>query len=158
MDIRKIKKLIELIEDSDITELEIKEGEEAIKLRRGATAVAPVISAPAMPVAPAPSASAAAPEMAIASETTKSSDSSGHDSSGHIVHSPMVGTFYEAPSPDAAPFAKVGQSVKAGETLCIIEAMKMMNQIESDKSGTIQAIHVDNGQPVEFDQPLFTIV
>lgn len=148
MDIRKIKKLIELIEESDITELEIHEGEESIRLSRGQTAQTIVT----------PSASAAAPVAAPAPQTTNIQETdAGNASSGHQVCSPMVGTFYRAPSPDARAFVEVGQSVRAGEVLCIIEAMKMMNQIECDKDGTVQAIHVENGEPIEFDQPLFTI-
>ncbi|PAU87664.1 acetyl-CoA carboxylase, biotin carboxyl carrier protein [Pseudomonas sp. WN033] len=151
MDIRKVKKLIELLEESGIDELEIHEGEESVRISRHSKqlaapqqfyappAPAPVAAAPAAPVA-APAAEAAAAEP-----------------SGHLVRSPMVGTFYRSPSPSAPSFAEVGQTVKAGDVLCIVEAMKMMNHIEADKSGVIQAILVDNGQPVEFDQPLFSI-
>lgn len=150
MDIRKIKKLIELVEESGIAELEISEGEELVRIsRHGAPAPMPIqysaavpapVAAPAAPVAEAPQAAAAptAPK-------------------GHQVLSPMVGTFYRSPSPDSAPFIEVGQSVSAGDTLCIVEAMKMMNQIESDKSGVVTAILVEDGQPVEFDQPLVVI-
>lgn len=146
MDIRKIKKLIELVEESGISELEISEGEESVRISRNSTApVAPVqyAAAPAPVAAPAP---AAAPVAVEAAAPT-----------GHQVLSPMVGTFYGAPSPDAKPFVKVGQSVTAGETLCIVEAMKMMNQIEADKSGIVTAILVEDGQPVEFDQALVII-
>ncbi|TGA70618.1 acetyl-CoA carboxylase biotin carboxyl carrier protein [Aliivibrio fischeri] len=145
MDIRKIKKLIELVEESGIAELEIAEGEESVRISRATAPIAQVapvqtVAAPAAPVAaPAPVASAPA-EVA-----------------GHTVRSPMVGTFYGAPSPDAKPFVKVGQQVTAGDTLCIVEAMKMMNQIEADKSGVVTAILLEDGQPVEFDQPLVII-
>jgi acetyl-CoA carboxylase biotin carboxyl carrier protein len=150
MDIRKIKKLIELVEESGIAELEISEGEESVRISRNGTAVpAPVhyaaapapVAAPAPAAAPAPVAEAAAPAVPA----------------GHQVLSPMVGTFYRSPSPDAKSFVEVGQSVSAGDTLCIVEAMKMMNQIEADKSGVVTAILVDDGQPVEFDQPLVVI-
>jgi acetyl-CoA carboxylase biotin carboxyl carrier protein len=150
MDIRKIKKLIELVEESGIAELEISEGEESVRISRNGTAVpAPVhyaaapapVAAPAPAAAPAPVAEASAPAVPA----------------GHQVLSPMVGTFYRSPSPDAKSFVEVGQSVSAGDTLCIVEAMKMMNQIEADKSGVVTAILVDDGQPVEFDQPLVVI-
>ncbi|CNK43392.1 acetyl-CoA carboxylase biotin carboxyl carrier protein [Yersinia alsatica] len=154
MDIRKIKKLIELVEESGISELEISEGEESVRISRAPAAPNyPMMQQPyafaapqqqpalAAAVAPAPVAEAAAP-AAI---------------SGHIVRSPMVGTFYRTPSPDAKAFIEVGQKVSAGDTLCIVEAMKMMNQIEADKSGTVKAILVENGQPVEFDEPLVVI-
>lgn len=154
MDIRKVKKLIELLEESNIDEIEIKEGEESVRISRNsaqamamAAAPQPVYAAPpAAPPAPAtPAAAPPAPEAAP-------------ESTGHVVKSPMVGTFYRAPSPTSAVFVEVGQTVKVGDVVCIVEAMKMMNQIEADKSGTIEAIHVENGQPVEFDQPLFSIV
>jgi len=150
MDIRKIKKLIELVEESGINELEISEGEESVRISRGvpvmaAPAPAPVMQAPAPMAAPAaiaaPVVEAAAPAVA----------------SGHQVRSPMVGTFYSSASPEAPVFVEVGQHVNAGDTLCIIEAMKMMNQIEADKSGTIKAILAENEDAIEFDQPLFII-
>ncbi|MFA0154938.1 acetyl-CoA carboxylase biotin carboxyl carrier protein [Vibrio sp. F13] len=154
MDIRKIKKLIELVEESGISELEISEGEESVRISRNSTApVAPVqyaaAPAPVAAAAPAAAAPAAAPVAAEAAAPAVPA--------GHQVLSPMVGTFYGAPSPDAKPFVKVGQSVTAGETLCIVEAMKMMNQIEADKSGVVTAILVEDGQPVEFDQALVII-
>ena len=150
MDIRKIKKLIELLEESGIAEIEIKEGEESVRISRQSTA--PAISIPA----PAPI--AAAPVAAVAAPTAPAPTADQPPSySGHEVRSPMVGTFYSAASPTSDPFVAVGQQVKAGDTLCIIEAMKMMNQIEADKSGKISAILVDNGSPVEFDQVLFVI-
>lgn len=144
MDIRKIKKLIELVEESGISELEISEGEESVRISR-ATAQ------PAYPMMqqayiPAVQQQPAAP--AVAAPATMS---------GHLVRSPMVGTFYRTPSPDAKPFVEVGQKVNVGDTLCIVEAMKMMNQIESDKAGVVKAILLDNGQPVEFDEPLVVI-
>ena len=152
MDIRKIKKLIELLEESDIGELEIKEGEESVRISRGVSgatqAVAPMMPAPVAqaPAAPAPAAPAAESADAVPALT------------GHPIKSPMVGTFYAASSPGAEPFVKVGQQVKVGDVVCIVEAMKMMNQIEADKAGTIGQILVEDGEPVEFDQPLLTIV
>lgn len=151
MDIRKVKKLIELLEESNINEIEIKEGEESVRISRGATgAVAYAAPAPvAAPVAaPAPAAAPAAPAEAAPAPAAKD----------NAVLSPMVGTFYRAPSPSSPSFVEVGQSVKAGDVICIIEAMKMMNQIEADKAGVVEAILVEDGQPVEFDQPLVTIV
>jgi len=145
MDIRKIKKLIEIIEESDIAELEIKEGEESIRISRYSAAPAPVAYAPA-PVAAAPAAVAAPAAAPVEEQIT-----------GHVVKSPMVGTFYRAASPGTKVFAEVGQSVQAGDTLCIIEAMKILNQIESDKSGTVTKILVENAEPVEYGQPLFII-
>jgi len=147
MDIRKIKKLIEIIEESDIAEIEICEGEESVRISRY-SAPAPV--AIAQPV----SAIAAAP---VATLATTSAEPASEVASGHAVKSPMVGTFYTAASPGAGDFVKIGQSVKEGETLCIIEAMKILNQIEADKSGTITKILVENAEPVEYDQPLFII-
>ena len=150
MDIRKIKKLIELLEESGIAEIEIKEGEESVRISRQSST--PTISIPApAPIAAAPVA-AMAPTPAAAPIADQPASHSGHE-----VRSPMVGTFYSAASPTSDPFVTVGQQVKAGDTLCIIEAMKMMNQIEADKSGKISAILVDNGSPVEFDQVLFII-
>ena len=149
MDIRKVKKLIELLEESNIDEIEIKEGEESVRIsRNGAQAmtmaarVAPAYAAPAPPPPPPP----ATPTQPVVT------------SAGHALHSPMVGTFYRSPSPTSAAFVEVGQAVKVGDIVCIVEAMKMMNQIEADKAGTITAILVENGEPVEFDQPLFSIV
>ena len=133
MDIRKVKKLIELLEESGIAEIEIHEGEESVRISRANSAA---------PVAAAPVAAAAPVEEKI---------------EGHVVKSPMVGSFYRAPSPGAKSFVDVGSNVSAGDTLCIIEAMKLLNQIEADKSGTIKAILVENGQPVEYNQPLFII-
>jgi acetyl-CoA carboxylase biotin carboxyl carrier protein len=140
MDIRKVKKLIELLEESGIAELEIKEGEESVRISRQTSTIVQSVA----PVAAAP---VAAPPAAIVAEEV----------SGHQVKSPMVGTFYGAASPTSGPFVTQGQQVSVGDTLCIIEAMKMMNQIEADKAGTIRSILVDNGSPVEFDQVLFII-
>lgn len=147
MDIRKIKKLIEIIEESGIAELEVKEGEESIRISRyssNTVMAAPVNYAPA-PQAGAPAIAVSAPVPAEAKIT------------GHIVKSPMVGTFYRSASPGSKSFTDIGQSVKAGDTLCIIEAMKILNQIEADKSGTVTQILVDNAEPVEYGQPLFVI-
>ena len=152
MDIRKVKKLIELLEAPSVDEIEIKEGEESVRISRNtgapiAMAAAPIPAAPAMPApvapvaAPAPAAAPAAPAV----------------NTDNAVKSPMVGTFYRSPSPEAPSFVEVGQSVRAGDVLCIVEAMKMMNQIEADRAGTVTAIHAENGEPVEFDQPLITI-
>jgi len=152
MDIRKIKKLIELVEESGIAELEISEGEESVRISRNGTAApAPVHYAAPAPVAAVAPATAATPAPAAAAEAAPAVPA------GHQVLSPMVGTFYRSPSPDAKSFVEVGQTVKAGDTLCIVEAMKMMNQIEADKSGVVTAILVEDGQPVEFDQPLVVI-
>lgn len=143
MDIRKVKKLIELLEESGIAEIEIHEAEESVRISRNAVA-APV----AIAAAPAPVAAAApTPEAAPTEEKIE----------GHVLNSPMVGSFYRAPSPGAASFVDVGSKVSVGDTLCIIEAMKLLNQIEADKGGTIKAILVENGQPVEYNQPLFII-
>ncbi|MGR9115598.1 MAG: acetyl-CoA carboxylase biotin carboxyl carrier protein [Gammaproteobacteria bacterium] len=150
MDIRKIKKLIEIIEESDIAEIEISEGEESVRISRYSSSVSPVAYA-AAPVAQAPAAAPAPAASGAAGEPAEKKIS------GHVVKSPMVGTFYRSSSPGAKPFAELGQSVQVGDTLCIIEAMKILNQIEADKSGTITQILVENAQPVEYDQPLFVI-
>lgn len=153
MDIRKIKKLIELLEDSEIAEIEIQEGEESVRISRNAAPVAAPIAAPVTIAAPAAApvaAPAAAPVAAPAAAEEDAID-------GHVVTSPMVGTYYEAPSPNANAFVKVGDKVNVGDTLCIVEAMKMLNQIESDKAGTIKALLVEDGQPVEYGEPLFVI-
>lgn len=147
MDIRKIKKLIELLEESGIAEIEIREGEESVRISRGQIAQAAPVQT-TLPVATAPvaaSAPAAQPAAAPA------------QAAGTPIKSPMVGTFYRSASPTAKPFVEVGSSIKAGDTLCVVEAMKMFNQIEAETSGTITAILVENGQPVEYDQPLFII-
>lgn len=150
MDLRKLKTLIELVESSGIAELEISEGEERVRITRAlASTAAPMQHIYA--AAPAPQAAAPAPAAATAAPAAPA------EPDGHQVKSPMVGTFYRSPSPGAKAFVDVGQSVKEGETLCIIEAMKLLNEIEADKSGVIKAILVENGQPVEFGQPLFVI-
>ncbi|MAM71636.1 MAG: acetyl-CoA carboxylase, biotin carboxyl carrier protein [Gammaproteobacteria bacterium] len=149
MDIRKVKKLIELLEESGINEIEIKEGEEAVRISRGSSVQSYAPPPPPMPAAPAAAPAPAASEAgAGASDTHK----------GHPVKSPMVGTFYRSPSPSSPPFVEVGQQVKAGDVICIVEAMKMMNQIEASKAGVIEAILVEDGEPVEYDQPLVSIV
>jgi len=153
MDIRKIKKLIELVEESGIAELEITEGEESVRINRNNMSAGPGYPqfAPQQ-YAPAPAAAPVAP-VAAPVET----DAAPVVLPGHQVKSPMVGSFYAAASPEAPAYVEVGSQVKVGDTLCIIEAMKMMNQIESDKAGTVKAILAENGEPIEFDQPLFII-
>ena len=151
MDIRKIKKLIELVEESGITELEVQEEEGTVRISRAAPAVAPAaIQYAAAPVAPA-AAPSAAPVAAAPAEAPVA------EISGHQVRSPMVGTFYRSPSPEAKAFVEVGQTVKVGDALCIVEAMKMMNRIEADKAGVIKAILINDGEAVEFDEPLIVI-
>ncbi|MDO3721008.1 acetyl-CoA carboxylase biotin carboxyl carrier protein [Marinobacter sp. chi1] len=154
MDIRKVKKLIELLEESDVEELEIHEGDDSVRIsrRREQTGGTQYVSH----YAPAAPQQFAAPDPAPAPSSSQEAEAPAQPS-GHSVKSPMVGTFYRAPSPTATPFVEVGQTVKAGEVICIVEAMKMMNQIEADKSGTITDILVENGQPVEYDQPLVVI-
>ncbi|MEJ6540708.1 MAG: acetyl-CoA carboxylase biotin carboxyl carrier protein [Halioglobus sp.] len=160
MDIRKVKKLIELLEESNIDEIEIKEGEESVRISRNgakalamaaqaAPAYAPPVYAPPVYSAPAP-----APQAPVA----PAAPAPAAISAGHMLTSPMVGTFYRSPSPTSASFVEVGQTVKVGDIVCIVEAMKMMNQIEADKAGTVETILVESGEPVEFDQPLFCIV
>jgi acetyl-CoA carboxylase biotin carboxyl carrier protein len=153
MDLRKIKTLIELLEQSGISELEVKEGEESVRIARHVAGPAPAM-AYAPPPLPPPPAAALAPAAAAAPAAPAAKAAS---SRGHTVKSPMVGTFYRAPSPGAKAFVEVGQTVKQGQTLCIIEAMKMLNQIEADTSGVIAEVLAENGQPVQFDQPLFVI-
>jgi acetyl-CoA carboxylase biotin carboxyl carrier protein len=151
MDIRKVKKLIELLEESGVAEIEIKEGEESVRISRQGVMPAPMYAPQPMMMAP-PAAAAVPAAVAPAAEAAKP-----EEISGHVVRSPMVGTFYRSPSPGAKSFVEEGQSVKVGDTLCIIEAMKLLNQIEADKAGTIKAVLVENGQPVEYNQPLFVI-
>jgi acetyl-CoA carboxylase biotin carboxyl carrier protein len=148
VDIRKIKKLIEMLEESNLSEIEIHEGEETIRLSRAAPMAPPMHAYYAPPPAAAPAAPAPAAAAAPAAPAAPT---------GHMVTSPMVGTFYRSPSPNAKSFVEVGSPVKVGDTLCIIEAMKMLNQIEADKAGTIKAILKENGQPVEYGEPLFVI-
>jgi len=155
MDIRKVKKLIELLEQSNINELEINEGDESVRISRGGPAVTYAAAPAPAPVVAAPAAAAAQPAAVAEAEA----DTAEADAlSGHVVKSPMVGTFYSAPAPGSPPFVTVGQTVAAGDVLCIIEAMKMMNQIEADKSGTIGALLIEDGESVEFDQPIVTII
>lgn len=148
MDIRKVKKLIELLETSELTEIEIHEGEESIRLSRGAAASP--FATPALPVTPAPVVAASSPEPATLVSEAEVPE-------GHSVDSPMVGTFYAASSPEAEPFVRVGDQVETGDTLCIVEAMKMFNQIEADRSGTVRALLKSNGEPVEYGEPLVII-
>lgn len=152
MDIRKVKKLIEMLEESTVDEIEITEGEESVRISRN--------SAPQF-VSAAPTAGYALPPQAPAAAATVPAaepDAEAPLARGHLVNSPMVGTFYRSPAPTSPVFVEIGQTVKVGEVICIVEAMKMMNQIEADKAGTIEAILVDDGAPVEFDQPLISIV
>ncbi|SEJ52846.1 MULTISPECIES: acetyl-CoA carboxylase biotin carboxyl carrier protein [unclassified Pseudomonas] len=153
MDIRKVKKLIELLEESGIDELEIREGEESVRISRHSKTPAQQYYAPAPVAAPAAPAPAAAPAAAAAAEAPAAAKLNGT-----VARSPMVGTFYRKASPSSPAFVEVGQTVKKGDTLCIVEAMKMMNHIEAETSGVIESILVEDGQPVEYDQPLFTIV
>jgi acetyl-CoA carboxylase biotin carboxyl carrier protein len=158
MDLRKIKKLIDLLEESNLAEIEIKEGEESVRLARVPKGTTYSVAAPA----PAPVAHAEAPRPApAAAGATISAEAVGKSTKdvpdGHTVRSPMVGTFYSSSSPDKPPFVKIGQQVKQGDTIGIIEAMKMFNPIEADVSGTVRAILVENGQPIEFDEPMFVI-
>ena len=146
MDLRKLKKLIDLVQESGIAELEITEGEEKVKIVKGGAAV-PTTGPAAAPAAPQGAPAAPAPSPAPAAAPAE----------GRLIKAPIVGTFYRAPSPTANPFAEVGQSIKEGQTVCIIEAMKLMNEIEADASGVIKAILVENGQPVEYGQPLFLL-
>jgi acetyl-CoA carboxylase biotin carboxyl carrier protein len=155
MDLRKLKKLIDLVQDSGIAELEITEGEEKVRITRtvannpGMPAPVAYYPAPTFPMPAPPPAPVAVPETGPAAEAAQPE--------GHIVKSPMVGTFYRAPSPNAKSFVEVGQAVNSGDTLCIIEAMKLMNEIEADQGGVIKAVLVENGQPVEYGEPLFII-
>ena len=153
MDLRKIKKLIDILEESNLAELEIKEGEESVRLSRIPTGGYAPPPAPATHVHVEP-ARTAAPAAAVSAPSASAESSLPP---GHVVRSPMVGTYYASAKPDAPPFVKVGQTVKIGDTLGIIEAMKMFNQIEADKGGTVVAVLGENGQPVEFDEPLFVI-
>lgn len=159
MDIRKIKKLIELLDESDVSEIEIKEGEESLRISRHPSGMPVVMSSPQAATGPygvsiAPPSTAPLPHTGNNAPTQTTEEP---QTRGHAVRAPMVGTFYRAASPGAKPFAEVGQSVSAGDTVCIIEAMKMFNQIEADQAGVITEILLENGQPVEYDQPLFII-
>jgi acetyl-CoA carboxylase biotin carboxyl carrier protein len=150
MDLRKLKKLIDLVQESGIAELEITEGEEKVRIVKGG---AVTFSPPAPAATPAAAATAAPPPAAA--PPGAAGPEAGQE--GHVVKAPMVGTFYRSPSPDAKPFVEVGHSIKEGQTICIIEAMKLMNEIEADASGVVKAILVENGQPVEYGQPLFIL-
>lgn len=151
MDLRKLKTLIDLVQNSGISELEISEGEEKIRIAKHLAA--PVNTMVSLPMAPAPAMAGAAPVSAA----VPAADPEPAQPAGHQVRAPMVGTFYRSGSPGASPFVEIGSPIKKGETLCIIEAMKLMNEIESDADGIVKAILIENGQPVEFDQPLFVI-
>ena len=156
MDLRKIKKLIDLLEESNLSEIEIKEGEESVRLSRGAPQM--TMQMPQMIQAAPVAAAAPMPMQSPVEAATGGAPKTGPDlPAGNVVRSPMVGTYYAAPSPDKPPFVSVGQAVKVGDTLAIIEAMKMFNPIESEVAGTVLAIQCESGQPVEFDQPLFVI-
>ena len=151
MDIRKVKKLIEMLEESDLDEIEIHEGEESVRISRGRAATVTAAAAPvAVTAAPAPVPVPAAPAPAAAEEEPVHR--------GQLLRSPMVGTFFRAPAPTSPPFVEIGQAVKAGDTVCIVEAMKMMNQIAADRDGVVEAILVEDGAAVEFDQPLLAIL
>ncbi len=153
LDINKIARLLKVVSESDIAEIEIKEGEEQIKITRATAAVVPVVQ----PVAATPTAPAVVAPAAPASAPVAAAPAPAAEETGHVMKSPMVGTFYRSANPEAPAFTEVGKTVKEGDTVCIIEAMKMMNQIAADKSGTIKKILVENGATVEFDQPLFII-
>jgi acetyl-CoA carboxylase biotin carboxyl carrier protein len=161
MDIRKIKKLIELLEESSLSEIEIVEGEESVRLARGGVVVGAPMQAGIPHNVQAAAWAAPMPQTAAGERTGAGAQAAAAEDEGipegELVRAPMVGTFYGAPSPDAEPFVSLGQRVTEGETMCIIEAMKMFNQIEAEASGTVVAILVENGQPVEFDQPLFVL-
>jgi acetyl-CoA carboxylase biotin carboxyl carrier protein len=157
MDLRKIKKLIDLLEESNLSEIEIKEGEESVRLARHPKGTTYSTPTPAQHVQHHEPAPRAAPVASPAVESSSGGRSAASLPEGHVVRSPMVGTFYLSPSPDAPPFVKIGQAIKAGDTIGIIEAMKMFNPIEADVSGTISAVLSSSGQPVEFDEPLFVI-
>jgi len=154
MDLRKLKKLIDLVQDSGIAELEITEGEERVRIARGGVVNLSPLAGSAVPAANTPAPAAAAVANAQASPAAPQPPAAAE---GHVVKSPMVGTFYRAPAPEAKPFVDVGGTVKEGDTICVIEAMKLMNEIEADATGTIKAILVENGQPVEYGQALFII-
>jgi acetyl-CoA carboxylase biotin carboxyl carrier protein len=157
MDIRKVKKLIELLEESDVAEIEIHEGEESVRISRQSS-IPTSIAIPSMqPQAAAVPVPAVAPAATAAGAATAEPQAVAEEIQGHSVNSPMVGTFYRSPSPGSKPFVEEGQTVAVGDTLCIIEAMKILNQIESDKAGTVKQILVENGQPVEYNEPLFII-
>lgn len=158
MDLRKIKKLIELVEESGIAELEITEGEEKVRINKSGAVQNYAFMPPFMQPVAAPAQQASVQQAPVAEPSIETTDPAKPAlPEGHIVKSPMVGTFYRSSSPGASPFVEVGQTVKVGETLCIIEAMKLLNEIEADKNGVIKAIMLENGQPVEYGEPLFII-
>lgn len=159
MDIRKVKKLIKLLEESSVSEIEVKEGEASVRIsRHPQQGIVVQRSEQASPLLPSPALTVSTSSLKTLEEPpTHSAISQPVGSTENVIRSPMVGTFYRAPSPDAKPFVEVGQGIKSGDTLCIIEAMKMFNPIESDRNGTVSAILAENGQPVEYDQPLFVI-
>jgi acetyl-CoA carboxylase biotin carboxyl carrier protein len=157
MDIRKVKKLIELLEESGVSEIEIKEGEESVRISRHPTGVVHAFAAPPAYAAPAPATPAGAPAGTAGGPAAAAAPATPAHSPDSIVTAPMVGTFYAAPAPGAKPFVEIGSEVKPGDVLCIIEAMKMMNQIESDKAGRVVSVLAKNGDPVEFGQTLFII-
>ena len=163
MDLRKIKALIDLLDKSNLAELEIKEGEESVRLARHSSIAPPMMMHAPMHMAAvdhqraAPAAPAGAATPALAATATEAQPKKGDMPDGHVIRSPMVGTYYASPNPDSPPFVKVGQTVKQGETLGIIEAMKMFNPIEADVSGTVRAVLVTSGQPIEFDEPMYVI-
>jgi acetyl-CoA carboxylase biotin carboxyl carrier protein len=152
MDLRKLKKLIDLVQESGIAELEITEGEEKVKIVKGGV----VSVSAAAPMSPQPAPELRAPAAPVAAPAAAAAEAPAGQE-GHVVKAPMVGTFYRTPSPDAKPFVEVGQAVKEGDTICIIEAMKLMNEIEADAGGVVKAILVENGQPVEYGQALFIL-
>jgi acetyl-CoA carboxylase biotin carboxyl carrier protein len=153
MDLRKLKTLIDLVSESNVSELEITEAEGKVRIVKGPVGAPVAVAAPAMAAAPA----ASTPAVALPAAPVAAAAVEAQVASGHVVKSPMVGTFYTASSPEAKPFVQVGSVVKEGETICIIEAMKILNEIEADKSGTVSRVLVDNGQAVEYGQPLFMI-
>ncbi|MBI2754523.1 MAG: acetyl-CoA carboxylase biotin carboxyl carrier protein [Betaproteobacteria bacterium] len=155
MDLRKLKKLIDLVQESGVAELEITEGEERVKIVKGGGVTLPPAAAP-VPATTAPGPTVPAPHPKPAADAPPAAEPATAQE-GHVVKAPMVGTFYRASSPDAKPYVELGQAVKKGETVCIIEAMKLMNEIETDAAGVIKAILAENGQPVEYGQPLFLI-
>ena len=156
MDIRKIKKLIELLERSEVDEIEVREGEESVRIRRSPTALM-TMPAPGVAYAAAPASSPVPRAPTTPAPSEASADAAEPEMPGHAVNSPMVGTFFAASSPGSRPFVSVGQRIEIGDTLCIIEAMKILNQVEADCTGVVTAILVENGQPVEYGQPLFTV-
>jgi acetyl-CoA carboxylase biotin carboxyl carrier protein len=161
MEIRKIKKLIELLEGSSLEEIEIKEGEESIRISRRQNQPQPVVSAAPYPLAAPGYTPTVGQQPAVTGDSVTDDQATQQESTaatGHVIKSPMVGTFYRSPSPGSPAFVELGQHVKAGDVVCIVEAMKMMNQIEADKAGVVEAILIEDGEPVEFDQPILTIV